>query len=185
MGKVELFAVYFEGNKRTFYPGEIINGTAFLKTNKELKLRGVRIEFHGQAKVRWSETSGSGKSHRHHSHSNQENFIDTAATLYGKGESKVPLLGSYSWERGCWKPLLCRYKIFNICESLVSTQTALPSTSASCTGLNYSLDSRHQFSLDELKRNTSSQTNSIILQQLYSCSRGGGRVWVYSISLWT
>ena len=101
MGKVELFAVYFEGNKRTFYPGEIINGTAFLKTNKELKLRGVRIEFHGQAKVRWSETSGSGKSHRHHSHSNQENFIDTAATLYGKGESKVPLLGSYSWERGC------------------------------------------------------------------------------------
>ena len=47
-----------EGKER-FNPGEAINGTLRLKVNKELKLRGVRIEFHGKAHVHWSESHGS------------------------------------------------------------------------------------------------------------------------------
>ena len=86
MGKVELFTVLFAENRRTFYPGELINGTVLLKTNKDLKLRGVRIEFHGQAKVRWSESSGSGQNRRTHSYRNVEDYINTVATLYGKGK---------------------------------------------------------------------------------------------------
>ena len=52
MGKIDYFVVEFYGGKRTFYPGEAINGTLRLKVNKELKLRGLRIEFHGKAHAR-------------------------------------------------------------------------------------------------------------------------------------
>ena len=89
MGKIDYFAVEFYGGKRTFYPGEAINGTLRLTVNKELKLRGLRIEFHGKAHVHWSETYGSeeNRSTRHFDeYNNSQTYIDTLATLFGKGQ---------------------------------------------------------------------------------------------------
>jgi len=82
MGKVDLFVVKFYGGKRTYYPGEAINGTLRLKVNKELKLRGIRLEFHGKAKIHWSESSGETSKH----YRNSETYIDTLMTLFGKGK---------------------------------------------------------------------------------------------------
>ena len=86
MGKIDYFVVEFYEGKRTFYPGEAINGTLRLKVNKELKLRGLRIEFHGKAHVHWSETHGSGKNRRTRHYNNSQTYIDTLATLFGKGQ---------------------------------------------------------------------------------------------------
>ena len=86
MGKVDYFVVEFYGGKKTFYPGEALNGTVRLKVNKELKLRGLRIEFHGKAHVHWTETTGSGENRRTRSYNNSETYIDTLATLFGKGQ---------------------------------------------------------------------------------------------------
>ena len=86
MGKIDYFVVEFYEGKRTFYPGEAINGTLRLKVNKELKLRGLRIEFHGKAHVHWSETHGSGKKRRRRHYNNSQTYIDTLATLFGKGQ---------------------------------------------------------------------------------------------------
>ena len=86
MGKIDYFVVEFYGGKRTFYPGEAINGTLRLKVNKELKLRGLRIEFHGKAHVHWSETHGSGDNRRTRHYNNSQTYIDTLATLFGKGQ---------------------------------------------------------------------------------------------------
>jgi len=86
MGKIDYFVVEFYGGKRTFYPGEAINGTLRLKVNKELKLRGLRIEFHGKAHVHWSETHGSGENRRTRQYNNSQTYIDTLATLFGKGQ---------------------------------------------------------------------------------------------------
>ena len=86
MGKIDYFVVEFYGGKRTFYPGEAINGTLRLKVNKELKLRGLRIEFHGKAHVHWSETHGSGENRRTRHYNNSQTYIDTLATLFGKGQ---------------------------------------------------------------------------------------------------
>ena len=47
---VDLFAVEIYGDG-SFYPGEIIYGDVYLKTNEELTLREIRIEFYGEAKV--------------------------------------------------------------------------------------------------------------------------------------
>ena len=72
MGKVDYFVVEFYGGKRTFYPGEAINGTLRLKVNKELKLRGLRIEFHY---VHWGETRGSGESSSARHYINSQTYI--------------------------------------------------------------------------------------------------------------
>ena len=85
MGKVDYFTFEFYGGKKTFYPGEALNGTLRFKVNKELKLRGLRIEFHGKANVYWTERRGSGKKRRTRRYSNKETYIDTLATLFGKG----------------------------------------------------------------------------------------------------
>ena len=85
MGPIEAFTVYLEGGKRTFYPGQIINGTVFLKINEDLKLRGVRIEFRGRAEVRWTESSGSGEDRSTNTYDNEEDYINTIATIYGNG----------------------------------------------------------------------------------------------------
>ena len=86
MGKVDHFVVEFHRGKRTFYPGETINGTLRLKVNKELKLRGLRIEFHGKARVHWSESHGSGENLSTSHYNNSQSYIDTLATVFGKGQ---------------------------------------------------------------------------------------------------
>lgn len=82
MGKVDYFVVEFYGGKTTFYPGEAINATLRLKVNKMLKLRGLRIEFHGEAYVNWRENVGEVNK----SYSNSKTYLNTLATLFGKGE---------------------------------------------------------------------------------------------------
>ena len=86
MGKDDYFVVEFDRGKRTFYPGEAINGTLRLKVNKELKLRGLRIEFHGKAHVHWSESHGSGENLSTSYYNNSQSYIDTLATVFGKGQ---------------------------------------------------------------------------------------------------
>lgn len=102
MGKIEYFIVEFYAGKTTFYPGEALNGTLRVKVNKELKLRGIRLEFHGKAHIHWSETTGSGEHRRTRHYSNSETYINTMATLFGKGPNESgddPVLqpGEYSY----------------------------------------------------------------------------------------
>ena len=105
MGKDDYFVVEFDRGKRTFYPGEAVNGTLRLKVNEELKLRGVRIEFHGKAQSESSETytygdHGSGVNSRRTRHyNNSQTYIDTLATLFGKSQ-----FGFFSYCPTCRMP---------------------------------------------------------------------------------
>ena len=85
MGEDEHFVVEFYGGKRTFYPGEALSGTLRLKINQELKLQAIRLEFHGKASIHWSESTGSGEDRVTTRYTNSETYIDTSATLFGKG----------------------------------------------------------------------------------------------------
>lgn len=84
MGKVDYFHVVFQDGKTTFFPGEVLNGTVNLKVNSELKLRGIRIEFHGVANVFLSAGD-----QRRKKPTNSEVYIDLVATLYGKGKYRM------------------------------------------------------------------------------------------------
>lgn len=88
MGKIDVFSLVFAGNKTVYYPGEILDGAIVLRLNKELKLREIKIEFHGEARVRWSQSSGSGNTRRTHTYHNNEVYINTCTKLFGKGRSK-------------------------------------------------------------------------------------------------
>ena len=86
-----MFIVQFHGNKKTFYPGEVINGTVILRIRKEIKLRRITLEFHGEASIHWKDTRQrsdddefEGRETVHYR--NSETYIATAATLFGKGK---------------------------------------------------------------------------------------------------
>lgn len=116
MGKIDIFRVDFAGNKKTFYPGEIMQGSIVLKTNKELKLRGIRIYFRGESRVRWTEshTTGSGSNRRtsHRTYSNHEDHINVMSTLYGKGKLTYKLLLSDHITNACFGSSLETFKYF-------------------------------------------------------------------------
>lgn len=80
MGRIDFFRVVFQDGKTTFFPGEVINGSVSVKVNSELKLRAIRLEFHGEANVFLS--AGKQRTKRP---ANSETYIDLVATLFGKG----------------------------------------------------------------------------------------------------
>ena len=84
METVDLFAVEIYGDG-SFSPGEIIYGDVYLKTNEELTLREIRIEFYGEAKVFWTEAPRK-KRLGMQDYTNYEQYLNIAATVYGKGE---------------------------------------------------------------------------------------------------
>ncbi|XP_020612616.1 arrestin domain-containing protein 4-like [Orbicella faveolata] len=84
MGKVVYFRVEFQDDKTTFFPGEIIKGIVRVMVNKELKLRGIRVEFHGEANVFLS-----GGDQRRKRPANSEVYIDLVATLFGKAPDEA------------------------------------------------------------------------------------------------
>lgn len=81
-GKLITSLLNFTEEKGLFTQGETINAALCLKVNKKLKLQGLRIEFHGEAYVHWRENVGEANK----SYSNSETYLDTLATLFGKGE---------------------------------------------------------------------------------------------------
>lgn len=84
METIDLFAVEIYGDG-SFSPGEIIYGDVYLKTNEELTLREIRIEFYGEAKVFWTEAPRK-KRLGMRNYTNYEQYLNIAATVYGKGE---------------------------------------------------------------------------------------------------
>lgn len=88
METIDLFFVEIYGDGR-FYPGEVIYGDVYLKTNDELTLREIRIEFYGEAKVFWAEATRTGRIRKRlgmRDYTNYEQYLNIAATVYGKGK---------------------------------------------------------------------------------------------------
>lgn len=90
METIDLFAVEIYGDG-SFYPGEVIYGDVYLKTNEELTLREIRVEFYGEAKVYWTEAARSGRRKRlgMRDYTNYEQYLNIAATVYGKAPGQV------------------------------------------------------------------------------------------------
>lgn len=71
-----LFAIALTGDKRVFQPGDTISGVLLLNTNKEINLRGVRVELHGVGHVRIR----SGKV----TYARRENYLSFHSILLGR-----------------------------------------------------------------------------------------------------
>ncbi|KAJ7372511.1 hypothetical protein OS493_019020 [Desmophyllum pertusum] len=95
METIELFAVEIYGDG-SFYPGEVIYGDVYLKTNEELTVREIRIELYGEAKVFWSEAARK-KRLGMRDYTNYEQYLNIAATvLWQRREVVGKILDSFS-----------------------------------------------------------------------------------------
>lgn len=97
METIDLFAVEIYGDG-SFYPGEVIYGDVYLKTNEELTVREIRLEFYGEAKVLWTEAARSGRRKRlgMREYTNYDQYLNIAATVFGKGKH---LLYSFTFKK--------------------------------------------------------------------------------------
>lgn len=73
-----LFAIALAENKQVYQPGETISGVLLLNTDKELTLRGIRVELHGLGHVRIR----SGKV----TYERKETYLGFQAILLGRGK---------------------------------------------------------------------------------------------------
>ena len=73
-----LFAIALAENKQVYQPGETISGVLLLNTDKDLTLRGIRVELHGLGHVRIR----SGKV----TYERKETYLGLQAILLGRGK---------------------------------------------------------------------------------------------------
>ncbi|XP_078363601.1 arrestin domain-containing protein 4-like isoform X2 [Oculina patagonica] len=74
------FTIVLAENKQVFQPGETISGTLLLNTNKEIKLRSVRVELHGLGEVRI-------RVHKF-TYERKETYLDDHSILLGERPSR-------------------------------------------------------------------------------------------------
>lgn len=79
-----IFAVVLAENRQVFQPGETISGALLLNTDKEMNLRGVRVELHGLGHVRIR----SGRV----TYDKKETYLSFQAILLGRGKNDSLLL---------------------------------------------------------------------------------------------
>ncbi|CAH1798043.1 unnamed protein product [Owenia fusiformis] len=93
MGKLRLFDIILDKPQTVYQAGELITGRVVLELDEPMKMRGLRVLFHGAANVHWTEShsTGSGKNRRTTTvHYNaHESYFEHIIVLYGKapGES--------------------------------------------------------------------------------------------------
>ena len=80
MGKPDVFKITFTGNKRVYYPGEMVTGIVVTQSRKKLKFRSIRMEFLGEARLSKSNSKEWNRS---------ETYFDEKVEICGKGMEHV------------------------------------------------------------------------------------------------
>ncbi|GFR83465.1 arrestin domain-containing protein 3-like [Elysia marginata] len=74
MGKLSLFAISLDNPAGVYYAGSMIQGHVTVQLNESMKMRGIRLNIEGKARVHWTERHREGRhrahraGHRHHVH---------------------------------------------------------------------------------------------------------------------
>lgn len=80
MGKPDVFKIDFTGNKRVYYPGEMVTGFVVTQSRKKLKCRTIRMEFEGEARVVKTNSKD---------WNNVEIYFDEKVEIFGKGNGEA------------------------------------------------------------------------------------------------
>ncbi|KAK6174918.1 hypothetical protein SNE40_013477 [Patella caerulea] len=102
MGKLDLFEINFTNDQGVFYGGQLVQGHVTVQLNTEIKMRRIRLEFNGGARVKWSETRSNGQSTYTVVYSSKELYFEHVLVLFGKdleekGDNPVLQPGSYTY----------------------------------------------------------------------------------------
>ncbi|KAK6174917.1 hypothetical protein SNE40_013476 [Patella caerulea] len=102
MGKLDLFEINFTNGQDVFYGGQLVQGHVTVQLNTEIKMRRIRLEFNGGARVRWSESRSTGTTTYTRVYSSKESYFEHVIVLFGrgleeKGDNPVLQPGNYSY----------------------------------------------------------------------------------------
>ncbi|XP_071167943.1 arrestin domain-containing protein 3-like isoform X2 [Mytilus edulis] len=96
MGKLNKLEIQFDRSKMVCYSGETLKGTVVIDLNGNLKIKGIRLRFHGYASVHWVErySSGTGKNKRTVAkHFDAvEQYFDHSAYVFGANKAETHYL---------------------------------------------------------------------------------------------
>ncbi|KAI8478878.1 Arrestin domain-containing protein 3 [Branchiostoma belcheri] len=60
MGRLKLFEIALDGDKAVYEPTEVVSGHVVLELRGEMRLRSLKVDIRGLAKVHWTESRGMG-----------------------------------------------------------------------------------------------------------------------------
>ncbi|XP_045216784.2 arrestin domain-containing protein 3-like isoform X3 [Mercenaria mercenaria] len=95
MGKLNMLAITLNSPTAVYYAGQNVEGFVTVDLNDSMKMRGVKLEFTGSARVHWTEqhSTGSGKTRRTETrhYSATERYFNFEFLLFGPGTGSTLL----------------------------------------------------------------------------------------------
>lgn len=95
MGKLTEFSITLANPQAVYFPGQNVQGHVTVVLNDAMKMRGVRLKFHGGANVHWTEqhSTGSGKNRRTETRHYRatETYFNHEMLLFGPGNDSTHL----------------------------------------------------------------------------------------------
>ncbi|XP_071102891.1 arrestin domain-containing protein 3-like [Haliotis cracherodii] len=106
MGKLNVFTITLNNPQGVYSPGQCLQGHLTLELNEDMKMRGIQLQLHGGARVKWSEScpKGVGKARRTVTkhYVAKDTYFNNELVLFGKatgGDGDTPTLpaGRYTY----------------------------------------------------------------------------------------
>ncbi|KAK3601187.1 hypothetical protein CHS0354_004388 [Potamilus streckersoni] len=95
MGKLNIFEITLSNPQGIYFAGQSLQGHVTVELNDGMKMRGVRLKFHGRADVHWTETesTGTGDDTRTetYTYSATETYFNFETLLFGPGNDTTDL----------------------------------------------------------------------------------------------
>ncbi|KAL3865646.1 hypothetical protein ACJMK2_043012 [Sinanodonta woodiana] len=95
MGKLNIFEITLNNPQGVYFAGQSLQGHVTVELNDVMKMRGVRLKFHGGANVHWTETetvgTGDDTHTETHTYSATETYFNFEFLLFGPGNDTTNL----------------------------------------------------------------------------------------------
>nr|XP_022329071.1 arrestin domain-containing protein 17-like [Crassostrea virginica] len=83
MGNLRCFTILYDNPQALYWSGQTVSGRVFVDLASEMKMREIRLEFQGKARVHWTEQADSDSGTSHYSAS--EVYFYNVVPVFGRG----------------------------------------------------------------------------------------------------
>ncbi|KAH9523032.1 Arrestin domain-containing protein 3 [Bulinus truncatus] len=87
MGRMNIFEICFKNITGVYYSGQVVEGFITVELNQPMKMRGIRMNFKGEANVSWTETretgDGDNRTTVHDSYTATEKYFNEESLIFG------------------------------------------------------------------------------------------------------
>ncbi|XP_078330339.1 arrestin domain-containing protein 17-like [Crassostrea virginica] len=87
MGNLRCFQILYDNPQALYWSGQAVNGRVFVDLESEMKMREIRLEFKGKARVHWTVEHGTGENRHTVEYSASEPYFYNVVPVFGRGLS--------------------------------------------------------------------------------------------------